>query len=127
MKATIYFITYTYTKDKTMTAKKFDSQEQKYWQRTYIQELKSANEALDNVIATLERAVEDVKRHKGYLSEHIGSKKNSSVVDPPNPVSVIGWVVNNLCANLLGNCRLDTLVGIAADIAKAKTELDKDK
>ena len=107
-----------------MTTKKFDSQEQKYWHRTYIQKLKSADKALDNVIAILEHAIKDVKRHKEYLGEHIDSKKNQSIVDPPNPVSVIGWVVNNLCANLLGNCRLDTLVSIAANIAEAKTELD---
>ena len=107
-----------------MATNKFDLQEQKYWQRTYVEQLKSADKLLDNIIGTLERAIENVKRNKVYLAEHIENKKDSEV-NPPNPVSIIGWVVNNLCANLLGNCRLDTLVGIAADIAKAKTELDK--
>jgi hypothetical protein len=64
-------------------------------------------EVIDNMIATLERAAEEMRRYKGRYEETSTAKEKAEV---------LGWAVGYAASNILGNMRLDMAVSRAAEM-----------
>jgi hypothetical protein len=82
-------------------------------------DLESGAQSIDNVIAVLVRAQQEVE---SYRASYANALKNGN--GGASPEDVLSWVTNYVASSILGNCRLDMLVSHAARIAAARAAFD---